>query len=476
MEILILLSVVLIILGIAAILDRREKSRKQSDTPETSAKSERSLSTSNRVEPPTPRKTVQQDGSVEDVRVTPETSSLSEPKSELKPPYEATQLSEGTAAKINKGTLSTPSRVEPPTPASPVQENKSVEAAETTPETPSLSEPKTPYHTTQLSETPAKISEPSNYPDSWKEISWQYKEQQGWQCESCKLPLHQHKYYLHTHHIYGTRYDNLKALCIGCHSEQWGINHLLLKETPDYQGFIAHYGKQWRMSSLSDFESIRNKFREYIKHESNILHYISSRGAFINYESDCPKENGSRVVWMNALLPNDTHKISASISIDRNSRFFESHYQKLNAYKNNIEAIFAFETITPIKGSGNIYQFRVEKENVDLTQIANLDANFHWLRETLEKLYWVLRLQETVGWGHTLSESQSSPNYLEPFHLSGPDIRKRRLELRLTQVEVAKELGMKDGTSIGDWENERAKIPQKHHTKLLEILKLTPLP
>ena len=477
MEILILLLIVLIILGIAAILDKREKSRKQSDTPETLAKSERSLSTPSRVEPPTPEKTVQQDGSVEDARGTPETPSLSEPKSELKSPYEVPQLPEETSAKINEGSLSTPSRAKPQTPASTVQENKSVEDARGTPETPSLSEPKTPYHTTQLSETPAKISEPSNYPDAWEKISLEYKEQKGWQCESCNISFkHEYKYYLHTHHIYGTRYDNLMALCIGCHSEQPGINHLLMKETADYQGFIARYGKQWRMSSLSDFERIRNKFREYIKHESNILHYISSRGAFINYESDCPMENGSRGVWMNAWLPNDTHKISASISFDGNSRFFESHYQKLNAHKSNIEAIFSFETITPVKVNSNIYQLRVEKEKVDLTQIANLDANFHWLRETLEKLYWVLRLQETVGWSHTLSQSQISPNYLEPFHLSGPDIRKRRLELRLTQIEVAKELGMKDGTSIGDWENERAKIPPKHHTKLLEILKLTPLP
>ena len=110
------------------------------------------------------------------------------------------------------------------------------------------------------------------------------------------------------------------------------------------------------------FESIRKQnLGEYIKHESNILHYIGSRDAFIKYESDCPKENGSRVVWMNAWLPNDSHKISASISIDRNSRFFESHYQKLKAHKSKIEAIFVFEAITPIRVNSNIYQFRVEK-------------------------------------------------------------------------------------------------------------------
>ena len=335
MEILIPLLIALIILGIAIILDRRKKSRKQDDAPETPAKSGRSLPTPSRVEPSTSEKTVQQDSSVGDVRPTVELHSISEPE--------------------------------------------------------------TPYHTTRLPETPTKISEPLNYPDSWEKTSWHYREQKEWQCERCKLSLHQHKYYLHTHHVYGTRYDNLMALCIGCHSEQLGINHLLLKETPDYQGFIERYGKKWRMSNISDFESIRNKFRKYVEHESNILHYISSRDAFIKYESGCSKENGSRVVWLNAWLPNDSHKISASISIDRNSRFFEAYYQKLEAYKSDIKATFSFETITSIKVSSNIYQLRVEKENIDLTQIANLDTNFHWLRENLERLYWVLRVRGTLG-------------------------------------------------------------------------------
>ena len=480
MEILILLLVVLIMLGIAVILDRRRKSRKQSDTPESPAKSEGALSTPSRVDPPTPEKTVQQDGSVEDVRATPETPSLSEPKSELKPPYEATHLSEETSAKTNEGFLSTPSRAKPQTSARTVQENKSVENAKATPETPSLSEPKSPYHTTQLSGIPARIFEPFNYSDSWKKISLQYREQKEWQCEMCQISFHEHKYYLHTHHIYGTRYDNLMALCIGCHSEQLGINHLLLKETPDYQGFIAHYGKKWRMSNISDFERIRDKFREYVKHESNILRYIDfgegANSPYINYESGYRKENNLHGIWINAWIPHNRDQISAVISIRGDSRYFQSHYQKLEAHKSKIEKVFSFEAITLSKVRGNIYQLRVEKENVDLTQIANLDTNFHWLRETLEKLYWVLRVQDTVGWNDTSSESQGSPNYLEPFNLTGPNIRQRRLELALTQIQVAKELGMQDGISIGDWENERAKIPPKHHEKLLEILKLAPRP
>ena len=83
----------------------------------------------------------------------------------------------------------------------------------------------------------------------WKELSRQYREQAKWRCQACNLSLHRHKYYLHTHHLRGTRYNqtkDLRVLCIGCHSEQPGENHPRLKETRDYRGFIKRYGKNWR--------------------------------------------------------------------------------------------------------------------------------------------------------------------------------------------------------------------------------------
>ena len=230
---------------------------------------------------------------------------------------------------------------------------------------------------------------------------------------------------------------------------------------------------------VTDFDTIREAFIKYIEHESRILHLddfsINSRPEFIGYESGYPTENSRRDIWINVWMPRGLDRVSAVISIRRDSRYFESHYQKLKAHKSKIKNAFSFETINP-GDANNIFQLRVEKENMDLTQTANWDTEFRWLRENLEKLYWVLRVHDTLGWDDPSLGSQSSPNYLGPFNLSGLDIRKRRLELRLTQIEVAKELGMKDSTSIGDWENERAKIPPKHHTKLLEILKLTPLP
>ena len=96
-------------------------------------------------------------------------------------------------------------------------------------------------------------SEPFDYrAPGWKERSRQQREQEKWRCQACNLSLHRHKYYLHTHHIWGTRYndpEDLRVLCIGCHSEQPGSNHSRLKGTRDYQGFIKRYGRKWRRAN-----------------------------------------------------------------------------------------------------------------------------------------------------------------------------------------------------------------------------------
>ena len=234
----------------------------------------------------------------------------------------------------------------------------------------------------------------------------------------------------------------------------------------------------------SDQQSATKPVKEaliaYVDRESDILQHadfgLRERPDYVGYESGYPKENDYHQIWLAAWLPGDRNEIAAVISIYWNSRYVESHYKKFEKHRGRIEDTFSFEEVEFEKVGRDIWHLRVVREGVDWTQTTDRDAAFRWLRENLEKLHWVLRVQETVRWDDTSSESQSSPNYLEPFNLTGPDIRKRRLELGLTQIEVAKELGMKDGTSIGDWENERAKIPPKHYAKLLEILKLTPLP
>ena len=84
----------------------------------------------------------------------------------------------------------------------------------------------------------------------WQDYSWLYRHVKDWQCEACNLSLDSDRQYLHTHHLYGTQHNdpnNLKALCIACHSEQPGLNHQRLTATEDYDKFMEEYGAQWRL-------------------------------------------------------------------------------------------------------------------------------------------------------------------------------------------------------------------------------------
>ena len=84
----------------------------------------------------------------------------------------------------------------------------------------------------------------------WQDYSWLYRHVRGWQCEECQLSLNLDRKYLHTHHISGTMHNDpndLRALCIACHSEQPGTNHHRLTTLEDYHDFIEEYGEQWRL-------------------------------------------------------------------------------------------------------------------------------------------------------------------------------------------------------------------------------------
>ena len=113
------------------------------------------------------------------------------------------------------------------------------------------SKPRTPYFPTSPPPIPKLISQPFDYQAKWwKKLSWWYRNQKGWRCEECQISLRSDHYYLHTHHIRGTRYNKLKglkALCLGCHAEQPGRHHHGLRDTEDYKNFIKKYGKRWRM-------------------------------------------------------------------------------------------------------------------------------------------------------------------------------------------------------------------------------------
>ncbi|MYC77468.1 YHYH domain-containing protein [Candidatus Poribacteria bacterium] len=107
-------------------------------------------------------------------------------------------------------------------------------------------------HSAPVSPIPRVESQPFNYQARWwRERSEWYRNEKGWTCEECQICLESDPQYLHTHHIHGTQHNDpkyLKALCIGCHSEQPG-NHGRLKQEPDYHKFMRKYGQEWRLST-----------------------------------------------------------------------------------------------------------------------------------------------------------------------------------------------------------------------------------
>lgn len=121
---------------------------------------------------------------------------------------------------------------------------------EPSPIQPDIREKVEPYFSKRPPRIPKSVPNPFDYQAGWwKEYSMWYREQRNWTCEVCEISLNDDRYYLHTHHIWGTQYNDpkdLMALCIGCHSEQPGGYHKRLKESRDYQGFMGKYGKQWR--------------------------------------------------------------------------------------------------------------------------------------------------------------------------------------------------------------------------------------
>lgn len=78
----------------------------------------------------------------------------------------------------------------------------------------------------------------------WKKRSESCREAANWTCQECSINLKSDPHLLHAHHKWGTNFKNpedLIALCIGCHAEQPGGGHRMLKYYPDYQEFMNKY-------------------------------------------------------------------------------------------------------------------------------------------------------------------------------------------------------------------------------------------
>jgi len=88
---------------------------------------------------------------------------------------------------------------------------------------------------------------PSNeYTQNFQQISYSFRDINDWQCSNCHINLRNDKDLLDTHHINGIKsddsWDNLKSLCVRCHSEQ--PFHERLKEDERYARFNRKYGRK----------------------------------------------------------------------------------------------------------------------------------------------------------------------------------------------------------------------------------------
>lgn len=80
----------------------------------------------------------------------------------------------------------------------------------------------------------------NDYPENWNEISRELRRQLRYTCQECGTHVGEERTrYLHIHHVnglkYDTRPDNLRCLCVRCHANQPGHDHV--RRLEDYRDF-----------------------------------------------------------------------------------------------------------------------------------------------------------------------------------------------------------------------------------------------
>jgi hypothetical protein len=90
---------------------------------------------------------------------------------------------------------------------------------------------------TLLPNKSADLLDHRNYTDDWRDVSWKMREGKGWRCSQCSVNLSAWRALLQVHHVNHIRSDNraenLKVLCLQCHSNQPAHEHM--KNAPDYR-------------------------------------------------------------------------------------------------------------------------------------------------------------------------------------------------------------------------------------------------
>ena len=90
---------------------------------------------------------------------------------------------------------------------------------------------------TLLPNKAADLLDHRNYTDDWREVSRKLRENKGWRCSQCGVNLSSLRGLLQVHHVNHIRSDNrsenLRVLCLECHSNQPSHEHM--KHVADYE-------------------------------------------------------------------------------------------------------------------------------------------------------------------------------------------------------------------------------------------------
>ena len=115
------------------------------------------------------------------------------------------------------------------------------------------------------------------YDRNWKSISKAYRAAKGWCCEKCGVDLHDRQNLLHTHHINGVKHDirsdNIRVLCVLCHSEQ--PEHAHLKTCPGFEEARSFILQKRREMNISISDPQTTIFDQYEFFDSKSQIYVA---------------------------------------------------------------------------------------------------------------------------------------------------------------------------------------------------------